>query len=102
MCQNRLIAVSKKRPGALTETESELYDPETGEVYYIFIGAGFSIGAHGCCFLSILWEIMMNCVSNMMHFVLHMMNFHSFKDGAVTASENIKVPKSDDFLLRKR
>jgi|EP01046_Picozoa_sp_COSAG06_P029746 hypothetical protein len=32
--RSRLIAVSKKGSGALTETESELYDPKTGEVYY--------------------------------------------------------------------
>lgn len=32
--RSRLIAVSKKGSGALTETESELFDPKTGDVYY--------------------------------------------------------------------
>ena len=32
--RSRLIAVTKKGSGALTETESELYDPKTGDVYY--------------------------------------------------------------------
>ena len=45
--RSRLIAVSAKGSGALTETESELFDPETGDVYYRFVGGGFSIGAHG-------------------------------------------------------
>lgn len=32
--RSRLTAVSKKGSGALTETESELYDPKTGDIYY--------------------------------------------------------------------
>jgi peroxisomal enoyl-CoA hydratase 2 len=43
--RSRLLGIHKKGSGALTETESELFDPETGEVYYKFVGAGFGIGA---------------------------------------------------------
>ena len=44
--RSRLIAVSAKGSGALTETESELFDPASGDVYYRFVSGGFSIGAH--------------------------------------------------------
>jgi acyl dehydratase len=57
-----LLGVHKKGSGALTETESELYDPATGEVYYKFVGAGFAIGAH------------------------------SFKDGGKNFSQTVKPP----------
>ena len=57
-----LLGVHKKGSGALTETESELYDPATGEDYYKFVGAGLSIGAH------------------------------SFKDGGKNFSQTVKPP----------
>ena len=38
--RSRLIGVHKKGSGALTETESELYDPKTGDVYYKFVSGG--------------------------------------------------------------
>ena len=63
--RSRLLGIHKKGSGALTETESELFDPATGEVYYKFVGAGFGIGAH------------------------------SFKDGGKNFSQKVDPPSRD-------
>ena len=44
--RSRLLGIHKKGSGALTEIESELFDPTTGQIFYRFVSAGFAIGAH--------------------------------------------------------
>lgn len=44
--RSRLSAVTQKKRGVVTETESELYGAD-GTVYYKFVMGGFMIGGHG-------------------------------------------------------